>query len=161
MGAFRVVFAVRLLRELAMTTEILGLSVLVYAHTGSPLLIAVAFAIGMFPQIVGGCAVHVDSRSAAPRAVLTVSLLIRAVPGAVIGLLALPVWAMLVLVGVIACLDPVGGGSGWTAAQDFGRRSVLRRRALLDPPDLAFDSPTAPSGPAQGWCQRASEPDGG
>jgi predicted MFS family arabinose efflux permease len=110
-GAFRVVFAVRLLRELAMTTEILGLSVVVYAHTGSPLLSALAFAIGMFPQIVGGALFTSMADRLPPRAVLAVSLLLRAVPGAVIGLLVLPVWAMLVLVGVIACLDPIAAAA--------------------------------------------------
>ncbi|HEX5194459.1 MAG TPA: MFS transporter [Solirubrobacteraceae bacterium] len=108
---FRVLAGMTVLGALATTAEILGLSVLVYARTGSPLLSAIAFGIGFLPQLVGGALLTSLADRVSPRTLLVALLVVRALPGAAIGLLAMPVAAMLALVAVAASLDPVASAS--------------------------------------------------
>lgn len=110
-GEFRALFAMVLLRALATTAEILGLSVLVYARTGSALLSAVAYGIGFLPQLVGGALLTSLADRLSPRGVISVLALVRAAPGALIGLIDMPIAAMLVLVAGIALLDPAAGAA--------------------------------------------------
>ncbi len=51
---FRVLFSAQLMYVLGFEFEILGLSVLVYAHTRSAFLTALAFSMGFAPQAIGG-----------------------------------------------------------------------------------------------------------
>lgn len=88
--------------------EILGLSVLVYARTGSSVWAAAAFSAGFLPQAAGGALFTSLADRLPPRVVLASGLLTRAVPGLVIGLLpGMPVPAMLVLVALAALVMPV------------------------------------------------------
>lgn len=129
---FRVLFTITLLRSLATTAEILGLSVLVYSQTGSVLLSAVAYGIGFLPQLVGGALFTSLADRLQPRAVLTLLALVRAVPGAAIGLISMPVAVMLVLVAVTACFDPVANAasSGIVPSLLDGDRYVLGRSMM-------------------------------
>jgi MFS family permease len=77
-GEFRVLFAGLLMYVLGFDFEILGLSVLVYARTGSGLLAAVAFSAGFAPQAVAGAFFTSLADRLAPRAVISASLLARA-----------------------------------------------------------------------------------
>ena len=107
----RVLFGMYLLRALSTTTEILGLSVLVLATTGSVFWSAVAYGIGFAPQLLGGAFLTSLADRLPARTLLVLSLLLRAVPGLLIGLVHLPVAAMLALVFVVGAFDPVGNAA--------------------------------------------------
>src|SRR3984957_2852991 len=101
--------------------EILGLSVLVYAHTRSAFWTALAFSMGFAPQALGGALFTSLADRLPSRLVIATGLLTRAVPGLVIGLWpALPVPAMLALVAAAATLTPV-----FTAANSAVLPNVL------------------------------------
>jgi hypothetical protein len=107
-GEFRVLLGGLLAFVLGFEFEILGLSVLVYARTGSGFLAAVAFGAGFLPQALGGALLTSLADRLPPRAVIASGLLARAVPGLAIGLLpGLPVAAMLALVALCAVPTPV------------------------------------------------------
>jgi predicted MFS family arabinose efflux permease len=107
-GEFRVLFASLLMYVLGFEFEILGLSVLVYAQTRSPLWTAVAFSMGFAPQAIGGALFTALADRLPSRAVIAAGLLTRAAPGLLIGLCpAMPVPAMLALVAVASTVAPV------------------------------------------------------
>lgn len=127
---FRVLFSALLMFVLGFEFEILGLSVLVYDQTRSPFLSALAFSMGFAPQAIGGALFTSLADRLPPRVVITVSLLIRAVPGLVIGLWSsLPIPVMLALVAVAATVAPVflGSNSGLLPRVLDGDRYVLGR----------------------------------
>jgi hypothetical protein len=127
---FRVLFSGLLMFVLGFEFEILGLSVLVYAQTRSAFLSALAFSMGFAPQAVGGGLFASLADRLPPRAVISLSLLIRSIPGLVIGLRpGLPVPVMLVLVAGAAMVAPVflGSNSGLLAHVLAGDRYVLGR----------------------------------
>lgn len=128
----RVLFGSFLLRALSTTTEILGLSVLVLASTGSVFWSAVAYGIGFAPQLVGGSLFTSLADRLPARTVLVLSLLVRAVPGLLIGLVHLPVAVMLVLVGVVGAFDPVGTAATGRLTRTLltGDRFVVGRSVL-------------------------------
>lgn len=108
MGEFRVLLAGLLLFCLGFEFEILGLSVLVYARTGSGLLAAVAFSAGFAPQAVAGAFLTSLADRLPPRAMISGGLLARAVPGLLIGLVpAMPVPLTLTVVAAAALATPV------------------------------------------------------
>jgi predicted MFS family arabinose efflux permease len=105
---FRVLFAGMLMYVLGFEFEILGLSVLVFAQTGSAFVTALAFSMGFAPQAVGGALFTAVADRLPPRLVIGAGLLTRAVPGLVIGLWpGLPVPVMLALVAAAATQAPV------------------------------------------------------
>jgi MFS family permease len=105
---FRVMAAAMFMYVLGFEFEVLGLSVLVFAQTRSPFLTALAFSAGFAPQVVGGALFTSLADRLPPRLVIAAGLLIRAVPGLVIGLWpALPVPVMLALVAAAATTAPV------------------------------------------------------
>jgi Na+/melibiose symporter-like transporter len=107
-GEFRVLFAGLLMYVLGFEFEILGLSVLVYARTGSGLLAAVAFSAGFAPQAVAGAFFTSLADRLPPRVMISGGLLARAVPGLVIGLApAMPIPLMLTVVAAAALVTPV------------------------------------------------------
>jgi MFS family permease len=127
---FRVLFSALLMFVLGFEFEILGLSVLVYDRTRSPFLSALAFSMGFAPQAIGGALFTSLADRLPPRVVITVSLLIRAVPGLVIGLRSsLPIPVMLALVAAAATVAPVflGSNSGLLPRVLDGDRYVLGR----------------------------------
>ena len=101
----RVLFGMFLLRALSTTTEILGLSVPVLATTGSVFWSAVAYRRRLH-LILGGAFLTSLADRVPSRALLVLALLVRAVPGLLIGLLHLPVAAMLTLVFVVGRSTP-------------------------------------------------------
>ncbi|HEX6448583.1 MAG TPA: MFS transporter, partial [Trebonia sp.] len=105
---FRVLFAAMIMFAFGFEFEILGLSVLVYARTGSSVWAAAAFSAGFLPQAAGGAFLTSLSDRLSPRAVIAAGLLARALPGLVIGLApGLPAAAMLALVAAVALVTPV------------------------------------------------------
>jgi MFS family permease len=129
-GEFRVLFAGMLMFVLGFEFEILGLSVLVYARTGSGFLAAVAFSAGFLPQAAGGAFLNSLADRLPPRIIIVTGLLARAVPGLVIGLWpALPVAGMLALVAAAAVVTPVflAGTSGLLPDVLSSDRYVLGR----------------------------------
>lgn len=96
-----------LLYDLGFEFEILGLSVLVYARTGSSAWAAAAFSAGFLPQAAGGALFTSLADRMPPRLVIAVGLVVRALPGLAIGLLPqLPSAAMLGVVAVAAMVTP-------------------------------------------------------
>jgi len=128
----RVLFGSFLLRALSTTTEILGLSVLVLATTGSVFWSAVAYGIGFAPQLVGGSLFTSLADRLPVRTLLVASLLVRAVPGVLIGLVHLPVAVMLALVAVVGAFDPVGTAATGRLTRTLltGDRFVVGRSVL-------------------------------
>ncbi len=105
---FRVMFTALLMLALGFELEILGLSVLVYARTGSAFLSAVAFGAGFLPQALSGVLLTSLADRLPPRPAISAGLLGRAVPGLAIGAAAaMPVAVMLALVAVTALGTPV------------------------------------------------------
>ena len=105
---FRVMAAAMFMYVLGFEFEILGLSVLVFAQTRSAFWTALAFSAGFAPQAVGGALFTSLADRLPPRLVIAAGLLVRAVPGVVIGLWpALPVPVMLALVAAAAATAPV------------------------------------------------------
>jgi MFS family permease len=132
-GEFRVLFAGMLVYMLGAEFEILGLSVLVYAQTGSAFLAALAFGVGFAPQAVGGALFTSLADRLPPRTVITTGLLIRAAPGLLIGLMpGMPVAVMLTLVAVTAMAAPVFSAAIAGLLPDVldGDRYVLGRSIL-------------------------------
>src|ERR1700722_7079888 len=129
-GEFRVIFAGLLMFGLGFEFEILGLSVLVYARTGSGLLAAVAFSAGFAPQAVAGAFFTSLADRLPARAVISGGLLARAVPGLVIGFApAMPVPVTLTVVAAAALVTPVflAGNSGLLPEILDGDRYTLGR----------------------------------
>ena len=107
-GEFRVLFAGMTMYVLGFQFELLGLSVLIFAQTGSAFLTALAFSMGFAPQAVGGALFTALADRLPARVVIGTGLLTRAAPGLVIGLWpALPVPVMLALVAAAATIAPV------------------------------------------------------
>ena len=132
-GQFRVLCASMFLYVLGFEFEILGLSVVVYAQTRSAFLAALAFAMGFGPQAIGGALFTSLADRLPPRAVITGGILLRAVPGVLIGLApGLPVAAMLVLVALAAMIAPVFSAAVSRMLPDVldGDRYVLGRSVL-------------------------------
>jgi predicted MFS family arabinose efflux permease len=128
----RVLFGSFLLRALSTTTEILGLSVLVLATTGSVFWSAVAYGIGFAPQLIGGSLFTSLADRLPARTLLVLALLLRALPGLLIGLVHLPVAVMLALVFVVGAFDPVSAAATGrlTRALLTGDRFVVGRSLL-------------------------------
>ncbi|SEQ67812.1 MFS transporter [Microlunatus flavus] len=128
----RVLLGTFLLRALSTTTEILGLSVLVLATTGSVFWSAVAYGVGFAPYLLGGSLLTSLADRLPARALVVVSLLVRAVPGLLIGLLHLPVAAMLALVFCVGAFDPVGTAATGRLTRTLltGDRFVVGRSVL-------------------------------
>lgn len=107
-GEFRVLLAGMLMYVLGFEFELLGLSVLVFAQTGSAFLTALTFSMGFAPQAIGGALFTALADRLPSRLVIGAGLLTRAAPGLVIGLWpTLPVPAMLALVAAAATQAPV------------------------------------------------------
>jgi len=105
---FRVLFGITVLYVLGFQFELLALSVLVYARSGSSFLSALAFGVGFLPQAVGGLLLASLADRLPPRRLAVAGLAVRAVPGLVVGLVPhVPVAVMLVLVGAAALIAPV------------------------------------------------------
>ncbi|MFF5259603.1 MFS transporter [Actinomadura viridis] len=108
---FRVLFVTRSLVIAADTLRMVALSVLVYGRTGSPLLAAVAFAIGFLPQVAGGALLGSLADRMRPRPLVAGVYALSAAVAAALVLLDPPVAVSLALVAVVACVTPVVSGA--------------------------------------------------
>ncbi|MGW4215819.1 MFS transporter [Streptomyces bacillaris] len=130
---FRVVFAAHLLSLLGVVVSELALTVLVYDLTGSPLLSALTFALGLLPYAVGGTLLAGVADRYPARRVLVVCDLVCAVCVAAMLLPATPVAGLLALRCLVAAIAPVFTGTRMAALTDIlgeGDLYVLGRSLL-------------------------------
>ncbi|MFF9345899.1 MFS transporter [Streptomyces sp. NPDC014734] len=130
---FRAVFAAHLLSLLGVVISELALTVLVYDLTGSPLLSALTFALGLLPYLVGGTLfAGVADRYPARRVLVTCDLICAGCV-AVMLLPATPVGGLLALRCVIAAVSPVFTGTRMAALTEIlgGGDAFVLGRSLL------------------------------
>ncbi|MGA4839551.1 MFS transporter [Streptomyces sp. G45] len=130
---FRAVFAAHALSLLGVVVSEIALTVLVYDLTGSPLLSALAFALGMLPYLVGGTLFAGIADRYPPRRVLVLCDAVCAVCAALMALPATPVAALLALRCLIAAVSPVFNGTRMATLADVlgdGDLFVLGRSLL-------------------------------
>jgi hypothetical protein len=107
---FRAIFAGNAAGVAGQTMQMLALSALVYAATGSPLLAALALFGGLFPQAIGAMTLLSLADRLPPRGFLAGWTAAKAGVAAVFATGVLPVWAMLVMLGVVGAVDALTGG---------------------------------------------------
>lgn len=130
---FRAVFAAHLLSLLGVVVSELALTVLVYDLTGSPLLSALTFALGLLPYLVGGTLFAGVADRYPARRVLVVCDLLCAACVAVMLVPATPVAGLLALRCLVAAVAPVFTGTRMAALTDIlgeGDLYVLGRSLL-------------------------------
>ena len=114
-ATFRDVFAVREFRALWFSEilsvagdrlALVALTLLVFQHTGSPLLAAIAYAAGYLPWVIGGLflAEHADRRPR--RSVMVACDVIRAILVATMAIPRVPIWALVVLLFATTMFAP-------------------------------------------------------
>ncbi|MFD7818674.1 MFS transporter [Streptomyces sp. NPDC059785] len=130
---FRAVFAAHALSLLGVVVSEIALTVLVYGLTGSPLLSALTFALGMLPYVLGGTLLSGVADRYPARRVLVVCDLVCAGCAAVMAAPVTPVAALLVLRCAIAAVSPVFSGTRTATLADIlgeGDLFVLGRSLL-------------------------------
>ncbi|MFF2652817.1 MFS transporter [Streptomyces sp. NPDC058045] len=130
---FRAVFVAHACSLLGVVVSEIALTVLVYGLTGSPLLSALTFALGMLPYLIGGTLLAGVADRFPPRRVLVVCDLVCAACAALMALPATPVAALLALRCVIALIAPVFNGTRMATLADIlgdGDLFVLGRSLL-------------------------------
>ncbi|MEV1044867.1 MFS transporter [Streptomyces sp. NPDC049916] len=130
---FRAVFAAHLLSLLGVVVSELALTVLVYDLTGSPLLSALTFALGLLPYLIGGTLLAGVADRYPARRVLVVCDLLCAACVAVMLVPATPVAGLLALRCLVAAIAPVFTGTRMAALTDIlgeGDLYVLGRSLL-------------------------------
>ncbi|MFD5900333.1 MFS transporter [Streptomyces microflavus] len=130
---FRAVFAAHLLSLLGVVVSELALTVLVYDLTGSPLLSALTFALGLLPYVIGGTLFAGVADRYPARRVLVLCDLVCAACVAVMLLPATPVAGLLALRCLVAAVAPVFTGTRMAALTDIlgdGDLYVLGRSLL-------------------------------
>nr|WP_307826757.1 MFS transporter [Streptomyces pactum] len=108
---FRAVFAAHLMSMLGVVVSEIALSVLVYRISGSPLLSALTFALGLLPYLVGGTLLAQAADRFPARRVLVVCDLLCAGCAAVMVVPGTPVAVLLGLRCLSAAIAPVFGGT--------------------------------------------------
>ncbi|WP_411114463.1 MFS transporter [Streptomyces sp. 029-5] len=130
---FRFVFAAHLLSLLGVVVSEIALTFLVYDLTGSPLLSALTFALGLLPYLVGGTLLAgVADRYPARRVLVVCDLLCAACVGVMV-LPGTPIAGLLALRCVVAAIAPVFTGTRMAALTDIlgeGDLYVLGRSLL-------------------------------
>ncbi|MEU6824358.1 MFS transporter [Streptomyces atriruber] len=130
---FRAVFAAHALSLLGVVVSEIALTVLVYGLTGSPLLSALTFALGMLPYLVGGTLLSGIADRYPPRRVLVGCDIVCAGCAGLMALPATPVAGLLALRCVIALVSPVFNGTRMATLTDIlgdGDLFVLGRSLL-------------------------------
>ncbi|RSM72300.1 MFS transporter [Actinoplanes sp. ATCC 53533] len=108
---FRAMFIAHLLSTLGTVVCEIALSVLVYRRTGSPLLSALTFALGLLPYVIGGTFLSAVADRLPARRVLVVCDLLCAACAAGLVLPGTPVAGLLVLRCLVAAIAPVFTGT--------------------------------------------------
>ncbi|MFD7875762.1 MFS transporter [Streptomyces sp. NPDC059766] len=130
---FRAVFAAHLLSMLGVVVAEIALSVLVYDLTGSPLLSALAFALGFLPYLIGGTLLAGVADRHPARRVLVVCDLVCAGCVALMVTPGAPIAVLLALRCVLAVVSPVFSGTRMATLADIlgdGDLFVLGRSLL-------------------------------
>ena len=119
-------FAVFLVSE---TVQMLALSVLIYASTGSPLLAALAYVAGFLPQALGGGVLMAVADRWRPRRVLLGFDSLRLLIAVLLASGMLPPVAMVLLVFALGGLAPIANATRYALLPDLleGDRYVLGR----------------------------------
>ncbi len=115
---FRVLFAAEVLAILAQVAVQVTLSVLIFQRTGSPLLSALAFALGFLPHLLGASLLSAAADRFPARRVMVAA---QGAVGAVMAAMALPgtpIPVMLALLAVSGTIAPVYSGSRSAALAD-------------------------------------------
>jgi hypothetical protein len=107
---FRALFAGNAATVAGKTIQMLALSALVYASTGSPLLSALAFLGGLLPQALGALTLLAYADRVRPRGFLAGWDAAKAVAAALLATGVLPVWGMLLLIMAFGAVDALSGG---------------------------------------------------
>ncbi|WP_336207849.1 MFS transporter [Nonomuraea sp. LPB2021202275-12-8] len=131
-GEFRTLFAGVTANVAGSMVTMLALSTLVYAHTGSPFLAAVAYLAGFLPQALGALLLGGLADRLPPRPLLAGWEVVRACALAVIALGVLPVWGMLALLMALGLVDAVSVAARNALVADLlpGNGYVLGRSVL-------------------------------
>ncbi|MGW7077705.1 MFS transporter [Streptomyces sp. NPDC054866] len=130
---FRAVFLAHALSLLGVVVSEVALTVLVYGLTGSPLLSALTFALGMLPYLIGGTLLSGIADRCPARRVLVMCDVVCAGCAALMALPATPVFGLLALRCVIALVSPVFNGTRMATLTDIlgdGDLFVLGRSLL-------------------------------
>ncbi|WP_030672227.1 MFS transporter [Streptomyces cellulosae] len=130
---FRAVFVAHALSLLGVVVSEIALIVLVYGLTGSPLLSALTFALGMLPYLLGGTLLSGVADRYPARRVLVACDLVCAGCAAGMAAPVTPVAALLALRCVIAAVSPVFSGTRTATLADIlgeGDLFVLGRSLL-------------------------------
>jgi hypothetical protein len=104
---FRALFTALSTATAGKTMEVLAVSALVYLHTGSPLLAAMAYLGSFLPQAVGAMTLLSFADRLSPRAALSGWTALHAGVAAVLAMGLLPVWAILVVLMTLGLGDSV------------------------------------------------------
>ncbi|MFI6908242.1 MFS transporter [Nonomuraea sp. NPDC050394] len=130
---FRAVFAAHALSTLGVVVAEIALSVLVYGITGSPLLSALTYALGLLPYALGGTLLSSVADRYPARRVLVVCDLICAACALAMAAPGVPVVALLTLRVVTAAVAPVFQGTRAATLGDIlgeGELFVLGRSVI-------------------------------
>ncbi|MGW7271562.1 MFS transporter [Streptomyces sp. NPDC054864] len=130
---FRAVFLAHALSLLGVVVSEVALTVLVYGLTGSPLLGALTFALGMLPFLVGGTLLSGIADRYPSRRVLVLCDVACAGCAALMALPATPVFGLLALRCAIALVSPVFNGTRMATLTDIlgdGDLFILGRSLL-------------------------------
>ncbi|GGP05589.1 MFS transporter [Nonomuraea glycinis] len=131
-GEFRTLFAGATAGVAGSTVTMLALSTLVYAHTGSPFLAAVAYLAGFLPQALGALVLGGLADRLPPRLLLAGWEAVHACALAVLALGVLPVWGMPALLMAAGLADSVAAAARNALVADLlpGNGYVLGRSVL-------------------------------
>ncbi|GAA3790802.1 MFS transporter [Sphaerisporangium flaviroseum] len=132
-GEFRVVFAAHAMSTLGTVVCEIALAVLVYRLTGSPLLSALTFALGLLPYVLGGTLLSSVADRFPARRVLVVCDLVSAMCAAGMVLPGMPVALLLLLRCMVAAIAPVFTGTRASTLGDIlgeGDLFVLGRSVI-------------------------------
>lgn len=130
---FRAVFAAHVLSTAGTVLAEISLSVLVYQLTGSPLLSALSFALGLLPYAVGGTVLSSVADRFPVRRVLVCCDLMCAAAAAGMAVPHTPIAVLLALRCLLATIAPVFTGTRAATLTDIlgsGERYVLGRSVL-------------------------------
>ena len=131
---FRVIYAADVVSMLGTSLSIVVLAVLVFQHSGSPLLSALTFTLGFTPYLLGGWVASRVADRLPARGVMVGCDLLRAALFATMAVPGVPLGILLALVGVAAAVTPLfTGAAGRLLPQVLGEgptfvvgRSLLR-----------------------------------
>jgi MFS family permease len=137
-GEFRALFGGRAAADAAATMQMLAVSVLIYARTGSALLAALAYTAGSLPQLLAAVTLMAVADRLPPRRLLAGWQLVRALAVALLATGVLPVWAALVLLLAAGAGDGVAGGAGYALLADVVPGQYVLGRSLLNIADGAM-----------------------